>query len=172
MQAWRSAIRLLNCRLESRLALFFFVTVACLWCATALMKVSTLASGGHFLEHADPLFKVSTAWVFALAASLEFLAAGFLFFSPDSRRRLIVCTGVTGAFWSYRLGVEFTGAHSMCGCFGKGLSWIGVSNDASEQIAFLALAYCTIGVVSIWVGELNQVTINQSPRAQTRQQAE
>jgi hypothetical protein len=167
MHAWRFQVRLWDCRLESRLASRFLVTVASIWSLAAFMKLSTLASGWHYLELADPLFRVSTAWLFALVASVELLTAGYLLFSPNSLRRFAVCTGVIAAFWIYRLGIEFVSSRPACGCFGKGLSWIGVSQDASDQVAFVALAYCTIGVVFIWFAELDQRTKGQQSDALT-----
>jgi hypothetical protein len=139
---------------ESRASSWFLVTVGVVWYGAAVMKALTLASGWENLDLRDPVTGIAYAWLFAIVSPVEALLAAYLLFGQSATRRLLVCTGVTVVFLVYRVASETVQPGFGCGCFGKALTWFGISEAGSQQLAFVALAYSAIGATFIWFAEL------------------
>ena len=98
--------------------------ISVFFCITSVLKIVSTLGAAKVLAVADPLLAfLTTRQILLLAAALEILVAGCLWFDRFDRYRPWLTIWLISLIFTYRMGLVVIGYHGPCSCLGNIFEW-------------------------------------------------
>jgi hypothetical protein len=106
----------------NRKQIFFFLAASALT-LTAVAKLIGAGGGAKVLKLRDPILSLSNQDAFTLAATVELVVAGYLFFGKNEQWKLLAIAWLSTNLLAYRLAMWSGNITRPCGCLGDVMDW-------------------------------------------------
>jgi len=133
-------------------------------CLTSALKIVGSLGEAKVLAVADPLVGfLTTRQILFLAAVLELLVAGYLWFDRFDRYRPWLTIWLASLFVTYRVGLAAIGFHGPCSCLGNILEWFPSLEKWVNPMMWSALVcMLVVSAVSLWHDLMRKRVVEES----------